>query len=303
MRVIIAGGSGLIGRALTAKLAQEGHEIFILSRNPEKVQGLPSGASAFGWDGRTSHGWGPLVDGDTALVNLAGENVGAGRWTALRKQRIEESRLDAGRAVCEAVAKAKELPKVLLQSSAVGFYGSRGDLPLEESACPGDDFLARTCLAWEASTEPVAKAGVRRVILRTGVVLSRTGGAFPKLLMPFRFFAGGRLGDGKQWLPWIHLQDEVRAIRFLLLRETAEGPYNLAAPAPVTNAELTTWLAKLTGRPAWLPAPRFGMRLALGEMAEMVLGSQRASAARLLQEGFEFRFPEIESALRDLLGS
>ncbi len=303
MKVIISGGSGLIGRALTSELVAAGQEVFILSRRPDRVQDLPEGALALGWDGRTSHGWGPLVDGETALVNLAGENVGGGRWTAARKRRIEESRMDAGRALVEAIGKARVKPRVLLQSSAVGIYGSRGDESLTETSAAGDDFLARVCLAWEASTASVAADGLRHVVLRTGVVFSRDGGALPKLLLPFRFRVGGRLGSGRQWVPWIHLQDEVGAICHLLESDSAQGSYNLASPQPVTNLQLTEELSRQLRRPAWMPAPAFALRLLLGEMAEMVLGSQRAVPARLQEAGFTFRYPHLAGALEDLLAS
>jgi uncharacterized protein (TIGR01777 family) len=301
MCVIITGGTGLIGRALAADLVADGHEVILLSRAPERATGLPAGARAEGWDGRTAAGWGPLADGAQAVVNLAGENLGAARWTAERKRRIRESRLNAGRAVVQAVQTAGRAPRVVVQSSAVGYYGPRGDEELTEEAPPGSDFLAQLCVDWEASTAPVEAVGVRRVIIRSGVVLHASNGALPRMLLPFKLFVGGPLGSGQQWLSWMHVADEVAAIRFLLDAEEAAGPFNLTAPHPLTNAEFGQVVGRVLGRPAWMPAPAFALRLALGEMATVVLDGQRAVPRRLLALGFAFRFPEAEAALRDLL--
>jgi uncharacterized protein (TIGR01777 family) len=301
MRIIITGGAGLIGRALAAGLAADGHEVILLSRTPGRVTGLPAGARAEGWDGRTAAGWGPLADGAQAIVNLAGENLAAGRWTAERKRRIRESRLNAGRAVVEAVRAASRAPRVVVQSSAVGYYGPQGDQELAEEAPPGSDFLARLCVEWEASTAPVEDLGARRVVIRSGVVLHASDGALPRMLLPFKLFVGGPLGSGRQWLSWLHIADEVAAIRFLIEKEEAAGAFNLAAPHPLTNAEFGRVVGRVLGRPAWLPAPAFALRLALGEMATVVLDGQRAVPRRLLALGFAFRFPEAEAALRDML--
>jgi uncharacterized protein (TIGR01777 family) len=303
MRAIITGGTGLIGRALAADLAAGGYEVILLSRAPRRVTGLPAGVRAEGWDGRTAAGWGPLADGAQAIVNLAGENLGAGRWTAQRKRRIRDSRLNAGRAVVEAVQAAAHVPRVVVQSSAVGYYGpSQGDRELGEEAPPGSDFLARVCVEWEASTAPVEAMGVRRVVTRSGVVFHAAEGALPRMLLPFKLFVGGPLGGGRQPLSWIHIADEVAAIRFLMEKEEAAGAFNLAAPHPLTNAEFGRAAGRALGRPAWLPAPAFALRLALGEVATMVLDGQRVVPRRLLAMGFTFRFPEAEAALRDLVG-
>ena len=301
MRIIITGGAGLIGRALTAGLAADGHEVILLSRTPGRVTGLPAGARAAGWDGRTAAGWGPLADGAQAIVNLAGENLSAGRWTAERKRRIRESRLNAGQAVVQAVQAAGRAPRVVVQSSAVGYYGPQGDQELAEEAPPGSDFLAQLCVEWEASTAPVEAMGVRRVVIRSGVVLHASDGALPRMLLPFKLFVGGPLGSGRQWLSWIHVADEVAAIRFLLETEEAAGAFNLDAPHPLTNVEFGRVVGRVLGRPAWMPAPAFALRLALGEMATVVLDGQRAVPRRLLALGFAFRFPEAEAALRTLL--
>ncbi len=302
MRVIIAGGTGLIGRALAADLVQDGHHVIVLSRTPERYTGhLPAGVQVERWDARRAEGWAHLADGADAIVNLAGENIAAGRWTPERKRRIRESRLNAGRAVVEAVQAASNRPRVVVQASAVGYYGPCGDEEVTENHPPGSDFLARVCVEWEASTAPVEELGVRRPILRTGIVLSTEGGALPRMLPPFKLGLGGRLGSGRQWFPWIHIRDEVRAIRFLVEREDASGPYNLTAPNPVTNAELTRALGRVLGRPALLPVPALALKVLFGEMATVLLDGQRAVPRRLLEAGFSFEFTDVEAALRDLL--
>lgn len=303
MRVVITGGSGLIGGALARDLGAAGHDAVVLSRDPAKVR-LSAGVRAMPWDGRTAAGWGSLLDGGTAIVHLAGESIAAGRWTADRKRRIRDSRVRSGLAVLQAIREAKEKPRALLQGSAVGYYGPRGDEELREDSPAGSDFLAGVCVDWEASTAEAEALGVRRVLLRTGVVLDRDGGALPKMALPFKLMAGGPLGNGHQWFPWIHRADEVGAIRFLLEHgdlDGARGPFNLTAPHPVTNRELTRILARVLHRPGFLPAPAFGLRLLLGEMADMLLHGQRAVPSRLLELGYAFRHPDAEEALRSLL--
>ena len=307
MRVIITGGTGQIGRSLAADLAKSGYEVTVLSRNPDRATGLPAGVRAERWDGQTATGWGKLAEGAAAIVNLAGENLaGAGflpsRWTPERKQLIRQSRIDAGRAVVQAVQAAQVKPQAVIQSSGIGHYGPHGDEILTEADPPGDDFLARLTIDWEASTQPVEMAGVRRATIRTGVVLDPDEGALLRLLLPFRLFAGGRMGSGRQWLSWIHPADETAAIRFLIENTQARGAFNLCAPGPLTNAEFGRVLGRVLGRPSWLPVPAFALRLALGEVASVVLDGQRAAPKRLLDLGFKFRFPDAEAALRDLLG-
>jgi len=300
-RVLITGGTGLIGRALSASIAADCYEVIVLSRNPERAAGLPPGVRAERWDARTAVGWGVLADGAYAVVNLAGEGISAGRWTPERKRRIRESRLNAGRAVVEAIEAAKARPLVLIQASGVGYYGPCGEEDVPESAPAGRDYLARLAVEWESSTAGVEALGVRRVIVRTGIVLSKNGGALPRMMLPFRFFIGGRLGSGRQWLPWIHIADEVGAIRFLLENEKARGAFNLGAPNPVTNADFSWWVGRQMGRPAVVPTPGFLLRLAFGEMAGMLLTGQRAVPRHLTQTGYAFRFAEAEAALRDIL--
>ena len=305
MRVIVTGGSGLIGTALTTSLTADGHEVIVLSRSPERLTGLPPGARAERWDGRSAEGWGPLADGADAIVNLAGENIGGtslleilfAHWTPERKRRILASRLDAGRAVVQAVQSAGRKPKVVVQSSAVGYYGLGRESAQDEDASPGDDFLARVCADWEASTGPVEALGVRRVVFRSGVILTPRGGILPLLLLPFRLFAGGRLGSGQQWFPWVHLDDQVAALRFAIENDRLRGTFNLCAPQPLRNREAVPIIARVLRRPAWLPVPAFALRLLLGEKHIMVLDGQHAPPDRLQAAGFTFTRPRLEAAL------
>jgi uncharacterized protein (TIGR01777 family) len=301
MRIVITGGTGLIGSALARDLGEAGHEVVVLTRDPDKVSSLPPNTRAARWDGKTAAGWAEFLDGDTAVVHLAGESIAAGRWTEAKKRRIRESRVESGRAVLAAIRQAAAKPRVLLQGSAVGYYGPCGDEIVTEAHPPGHDFLGNVCAEWEASTAEVESLGVRRAVLRTGVVLSDAGGALPRMALPFRLLAGGPLGNGRQWFPWIHIADEVGAIRFLLEREDARGPFNLTAPKPLTNRDFSRALGKALHRPSLAPAPAFALRLVLGEMADALLTGQRAVPHRLLEHGYAFRHPEALGALRDLL--
>ena len=302
MRIMIAGGTGLIGSALANSLVGSGCEVTILTRSPARHQHFASeGVRLQEWDGETAEGWGHLVSQVDAIVNLAGAGIADGRWTTSRKEQIRESRVRAGQALVTAMRDADTVPNVLIQSSAVGYYGPTDDRIMDEQASPGTDFLARVCVDWESSTEAVASMGVRRVVIRTGVVLSPEGGALPRMTLPFRLFAGGPLGSGKQYFPWIHIADEVAAIRFLLEREQASGPFNLAAPNPPSNREFVRDLGRVMGRPSLMPTPSFALRLLFGEMSTVLLDGQRAVPSRLQEAGYEFIFPEPVAALRDLL--
>ncbi len=300
MRVLVTGGTGLIGRALVADLARDAHEVVVLSRNPVRAPALPSGVEVQPWDAHSTTGWGPLVNGIDVIVNLAGENISAGRWTAERKARIMQSRIEAGHALVEAISVAKHKPRALLQASAAGYYGPHGEEALGEASPPGTDWLSRVAVEWEATTRPVEAVGVRHVLLRTGIVLTLDGGALPKMALPFRFFVGGPVGNGQQGFPWIHLADEVAAIRFLIDREDARGPFNLTAPQMQTNAEFSRALGCAMHRPAWLPVPGFALRWLFGEMATVLLTGQHALPIKLQQMGFTFRFPTLDAALSDI---
>jgi hypothetical protein len=302
MRIIITGGTGLIGRQLAASLQRDNHEVIVLSRTPDRRAGLPAGVRIVGWDGRSAAGWGQYADGAGAIVNLAGAGIADSRWSEQRQREIVESRINAGRAVVEAVQAAAAKPAVVIQSSAVGYYGSRGDEVLTEASKPGNDFLASVCIDWERSTEALDASGVRRVIIRTGIVLSTEGGALPKMLLPFKFFAGGKLGDGRQYFPWIHMADEVDAIRFLIDTPQASGPFNLAAPNAPTNAAFVKAVGEAMGRPSAVPAPAFALKAAFGEMSTVLLDGQRAEPTRLLGLGYRFRFTDPTAAVKNVLG-
>lgn len=306
MRIIITGGTGFIGRQLAAELLGAGYEVAVLSRNPAKVAGLPSQVRVERWDAVSARGWGALADGALAIVNLAGENLaGEGflpsRWTDARRARIRDSRLNAGRAVVDAVSAATIKPKAVIQSSGIGHYGYLSDKVFTESDPPGSDFLARLTVDWEGSTASVAEQGVRHISIRSGVVLSPDEGALNRLILPFKLFAGGPMGSGKQGFAWIHPADEIAAIRFLIENEAANGPFNLIAPQPTTFAEFARTLGRVMHRPYWFPVPAFALRAVLGEVASTVLEGQRAMPRKLLDLGFRFRFPDAESALEDLI--
>lgn len=302
MRVVIAGGTGFIGRALTRSLVADGYEVVVLTRGAGGRRASP-GVSFVSYDGRTGQGWSSQLDGAAALVNLAGENIASGYWTEARKKRLRESRLAPGRAVMDALSRVGAPPPVLVQSSATGFYGDRGDTPVDEDASRGTGFLAELAGEWEASTAGAEALGVRRIILRTAVVFGADGGALPLMLRPYRFFIGGPLGSGRQYFPWIHLADAVAAIRFLMDHAEASGPFNLAAPEAVTQNELARTIGRALDRPAFLRTPGPVLRLLLGEMArELLLGGARVVPRRLLALGFTFRFPALSQALADILG-
>src|SRR3990172_1224071 len=309
MNVVILGGSGLVGRALSADWANDGHAVTMVCSQDEKVPPIQPIVEVVRWDGRTAAGWGHLADGADAVVNLAGETIGGNhlgqiffqRWSESKKQRILDSRVNAGRAVVEAVRAARKKPSMLLQMSAVGYYGPRGEEDLDEGAAAGTDFLAGVCAEWERSTEAVEAMGVRRVVVRTGLVLSLQGGLFPVILLPFRLFVGGPLGSGRQGFSWIHAEDHRRALRFLVENPRARGVYNVTAPEPVSNAELGRQVSRALRRPYWFPTPAPLLRLVLGEKATLVLDGQRVVPQRLLEAGFEFRHPTLGAALANLL--
>lgn len=302
MRVIITGGSGLLGGALATALLKRGDDVIVTSRNPKTARGLPRAVGVVRWDCESPAELKPILTGADAVVHLVGESIGEGRWTEERKRRIRDSRTRSTAALAEAFAGVVDPPEVLLQGSAVGYYGSRGDTELDETAAAGEGFLAETCRAWEDAGRPVEALGVRRAVIRTGLVLTLDGGALPRLVLPFRLFAGGPLGDGRQMVPWIHVADQVGAMRFLLRTPQASGAFNLTAPEPVSNRELARALGRVLRRPSFLPAPAFALKLLLGEMSELLLASQNAVPDALAAAGYTFRFQTVDAALRDLLG-
>ncbi len=297
MKIAITGASGLIGRRLLKALAKEGHALHALSRHAGT--NLPPGVRLSVWD--PSKGEPPeeaLCEAD-AVIHLAGENV-AQRWTAEAKRRIRESRVASTRNLVGALAKLERKPGVLVCASAVGYYGSRGDETLTEDSAPGAGFLPDVCVAWEREAQAAEALGIRVARVRTGMALDPRGGAMKKLLPVFRMGAGGRLGDGRQWMPWIHL-DDLAALFAFVLENPVAGPVNAAAPQPVANAEFTRELARALHRPALFPVPAMALRLLLGEMSEVLLASQRVVPQAAEAAGFRFRFPELGEALGDLL--
>jgi len=306
MRIIIAGGSGLIGRELTSTLTAARDEVIILSRNPEKVKGMPAGVSAIKWDGKTLQDWGLQIEQSDVVINLTGENLsGEGflpsRWTKERKLRLVESRINSGKVLTKAIELAKTKPSVFIQASGIGYYGTHQEKSFNEGDGGGDDFSANLCKEWEASSQPVELMGMRRVVVRNGVVLSTKGGALPLLLLPYKLFVGGPLGDGHQIYSWIHITDEVNAIQFLIRDNKANGVFNLTAPNPVTNDEFGRTIGQVMKRPHYFPIPGFAMRLAFGEVSSMVLEGQKVLPQKLSEAGYIFKFPRLDDALKDIL--
>ena len=299
MRIIITGGTGLMGRRLCKMLSSErgDAEIIVLSRSQQKSQ---PGVTMQTWDGRSAANWGHLIDENTVLVNLAGENPAAGRWTPEHKDRVLQSRLDAAQAIRQAVEGASSAPRALLQASAVGYYGDTADALITEDSPAGDNWRAQVCVDWEAAIAPLTAAGLRTCILRIGIVLDPEGGALPPFLLAGRLM-GRQLGDGRQWLPWIHHADAAGAIQFLIYEAAASGIFNLCAPEAVTNAQMMQQVAAQMGRPALVPVPAFALNLAMGEMASTVLDSQRILPQALLNAGYSFRYAQIREALREIL--
>lgn len=300
MRILVTGGTGFVGKALVGLLTARGHELLILTRSDRGTSG-PSGAIRHIQGDPTRPGpWQDAAAEVDGVINLAGASIFQ-RWTPKAKQAIVDSRLSTTRHVVEAMCRRPEDGKVLLSTSAVGYYGFRQDEDLDESAPPGSDFLAELCRMWEAEAVEAEKAGVRVVRMRFGIVLGPDGGALGQMLPLFRKGLGGRLGSGRQWFSWIHHADLVRAVVFFLERPDASGPYNLTAPQPVRNIDLTRALSRALARPAWLPAPAPIMKLVLGEFGSVLLNGQKVLPRRLLESGFSFDFPSIDSALTNLL--
>jgi uncharacterized protein (TIGR01777 family) len=292
MRIVVTGATGLIGQALCRALTGAGHAVVGVGRRPGLVP-----APIVTWD-RV----GEALRDAQGVVNLAGEPIAARRWTRAQKARILDSRVLATRALVEAMAAASARPGVLVSASAVGWYGPRGDEPLDETAGPGTDFVAEVCRAWEAEAERAAALGVRVVRLRIGIVLAPDGGALARMLIPFRAGLGGPFGTGRQWMSWVHRDDVVGLVLAALASEAWQGPVNATAPAPVTNRDFARTLGRVLGRPAVLPVPAIALRLALGEMASMLLTGQRVLPKAAQAHGYSFRYPELGAALAACVG-
>ncbi len=299
MKVLVTGGSGFVGTALCQGLMQAGHQVTVLSRNEKSAARLASGVTPLVGDPTSPGAWQDGVAGHQGFINLAGASI-FGRWTEDYKALLRNSRILTTKNLVEAMARAEE-PTVLLSASAVGYYGFRGDEELDESSPPGEDFLARLGIDWEAEAEPASLLGARVVRTRFGIVLGRGGGALGQMLPIFKKGLGGPLGNGRQWFSWIHLDDLVAALIFCL-EDGISGPANCTAPNPVTNREFSKALGRAVHRPAFLGAPAFAVKLAMGEFGSVLLEGQRVLPKALLEAGFEFRFPTIDQALTDLVG-
>lgn len=295
VKVLVSGGTGLVGRELVSLLLESGHEVMILSRRPasERIVHWEPGETEIKVDS---------LDGFDAIVHLAGESIASGRWTESKKQVIRDSRVQLTENLTEAIKKTKKPPKVIVAASAIGFYGDRGDELLSEDSDCGSGFLASLCRDWENASKGLAAAGIRVVNLRIGVVLSKDGGALAKMLLPFKLGMGGQIGSGKQYMSWISIKDLVSIIAFALERDFLVGPVNAVAPEPVTNIDFTRALGKVLSRPTFLPVPKFGVQMLLGEMAdELLIASARVMPDKLIKHGYEFKHSSVETALSDAL--
>jgi len=297
MKILIAGGSGFLGTALKRLLAHNSHEVFTLTR------GASRGRNQIHWDGKTTDGWGHLVNEMDAVVNLTGYGLEHWPWTKRQKQKFEDSRVHPGRALVSAIQNASRRPRVFLQISGINRYGLRGEGIADESTPAADDFLAQLTVKWEDATKPVEELGVRRVVARTAVVLAGRGGLFPLMALPARLFFGGKLGDGAQAMPWIHLADVVHAMKFLLENEDAYGAYNLIAPTPTSNSDFMRSIASALHRPFWFHVPTFLLKLVLGEMSMLITEGRYSQPKRLLELGYKFQYPQIQDALRNIFSS
>jgi uncharacterized protein (TIGR01777 family) len=303
MRIVITGGSGFIGRRLVARLLEQGDQVLVLTRRLEqarRILGESPNLKLLPYDPYQPQAWAAALEGYEGIVNLAGEPLASSRWTETKKKEIRRSRVETTQALVQALASLNQKPQVMISSSAVGYYGSHpeGD-PLTETDPPAQDFLAEVCQAWEAAARSAEELGIRLAIVRTGIVLGPDGGALGQMLAPFQFFIGGTIGSGKQWLSWIHREDWVSLVCFLL--EQGSGVFNATAPNPVQMEEFCRTLGQVLGRPSWLPVPELALELLLGEAAQVVLTGQKVIPQAALQMGFTFQYPQLKEALRQIL--
>jgi hypothetical protein len=298
MNIVIAGGTGLIGNRLLERCSREGHDVVVLTRSIHAPYGSTRYAT---WNGRDVGPWTDAIDGADVIINLSGASVAGGRWTAKRKGLIRESRILATRALVEAMLRVARRPRVLVNASGVGYYGDVEDGHVTEDALSGQDFLAEVCRDWENEARRAETAGVRVAMLRTGMVLDPDGGALSRLILPFRFFVGGRLGTGRQWLPWIHHEDMVGAILHITASPGLSGPVNITSPHAVRMEEFCGVLGRVMRRPSWAPVPEFVLKAILGEMAGIILTGQQAVPSKLVSSGFRHQFAGLEEALSEVL--
>ena len=302
MNIVVAGGTGFIGRALSAALAQDGHRVTILTRHASQVQRMAElPIHSVEWNARDSGPWERVLEGADAVVNLAGAPIADARWTVARKQLIIDSRVLTTRLLVRALSHCSSKPAAFISASGIGYYGASDDRRLEEGAARGQGFLADLCLAWESEALRAAEFGTRVVILRTGMVLEQDGGALPKMLLPFRVFAGGPIMPGNQWVSWIHRTDHVGLTQWALRTPTVSGPVNLVAPEPVTMKTFCEILGRVLHRPSWLPVPRLALNLLLGELGTLMTTGQRVIPAKAIAGGYMFQYPTLEPALQAVL--
>jgi uncharacterized protein (TIGR01777 family) len=302
-KIILTGATGFIGRSLVDKLVEKNYTVIVLSRNPEKYlkQFNSKNVTVISWNARTAEGWTEWLEGAEAIINLAGENIGSGIWTSEKKKRLRESRIYVGQAVVDAILNVEKKPRVLIQASAIGYYGSRGAEELTENSEAGSGFLAELSKDWENSVSPIKKMDVRLVILRIGLVLGKNGGAISKLKIPFKFFLGGQLGRGDQWISWIHKDDLINIITYAIENIAVEGVINVTSPEPLMSKDFFKHIGKALNRPSWFHTPVSVLKLVLGEMAEeALLSSQKVLPKHLVAAGYPFQYPEIRQALEDV---
>jgi uncharacterized protein len=297
MKLVIAGATGFIGSALCSRLLQQGHHLTLLTRRVPPNASTPAKTWCH-WMPGTSGEWEASLSGADGVINLAGEPIAPKRWSDSRKNKIRSSRIDVTRSIVEAIARAKRKPAFLINGSAVGYYGPHGDEVVTEETPPGNDFLSSLCRAWEAEAQKAEQVGIRVIRLRTGIVLGPRGGALAKMVLPFKLFVGGPLGSGAQWMSWIHLEDEVGLILHLMETPHAVGAINATAPNPATMGDFCRTLGKVMHRPPWAPVPGFVLRIALGEMADMLLTGQRVIPAAAQKLGYQFRYTNLSDALK-----
>ncbi|MBU3758678.1 MAG: TIGR01777 family protein [Candidatus Omnitrophica bacterium] len=303
MKVVLAGATGFIGKTLIRRLLERGDSVVLLTRSRGRVQGIESERlQSVVWNGVDGGAWESALQGADGVMNLCGESIAGGRWTPERKRQILESRVNSTRALVRASSAAASRPKVLVNASGIGYYGSgAGNEELTEQSPLGKGFLAETCAAWEREALGASALGMRVVLARIGIVLEKDGGALEKMLTPFLFFAGGPLGSGRQWFPWVHREDAVGLLLWALDQGGASGPMNVCSPQPVTMKEFAAVLGRVLGRPSWFPVPALLLKLILGEMAELLLDGHRAVPAQAIRGGYRFKFPSLEPALKNIL--
>ena len=297
MRLVVTGATGFIGTPLCARLIEQGHTLTLFTRGSPRDAGSAS-KRWIHWTPGALREWGTALNGVDGVINLAGEPIAEKKWTHLQRHRIETSRVDGTNSLVQAIARAAVRPKFLISASAVGYYGPRGDETVTEETPPGDDFLSFVCREWEEEAKKAEQLGLRVARLRTGIVLGSGGGALAKMVEPFKFYVGGALGSGQQWMSWIQLEDHIRLILELIENTQASGPVNATAPNPVRNKEFCQTLGKVLHRPCWAPVPGFALKLVLGDMADMLLTGQRVIPAAAQKLGFQFRYPTLEEALK-----